>query len=415
MSNTNQTETELGDDPHSETFATESNAAASTQKKASPAIKMVIIGFGVLFVALIGLFLYGFMTKGSAPKRPANTPAASAPKNPTEANPAAIQSGPNPSDAEAVLAGTEPTPGLPAAPEITPPPADPNDPLAATQPSLTTVDPTTGLTVDSNKAAVPAVNTPVVDPASLTATPPVIDNQAPAGVVLDQSAAQPVAPVVNPTAQTTSPVIATPAVENTPVPVVNVATDPSQTGAVAGAIDAARRDFLSGLSRIEESVNRLNGRVDVIDGRVARLESDIKNLQTNRAQSGASSAPTPTVPATNNVSATPASVKKPVVRKKKPVPAPVNRLEILDGSASVVRHRPIVPSNTINNRVELLESSASASRCEIRAIQPGRAWVRNSNGSFSSYTEGDELPNGKKVDKIDPERGIVAAGSAWSC
>lgn len=414
MSNTNPSENDFGEDPHSQTFATESNAAPPVAKK-NNVMKIVMIVFGVLFVAMVAFFLYAFSTKSSAP-RPAKAPTeVSAPQGDAP-NPAAIESGSNPSAAEAALAGSDTpvTPDTASAPAVDP---NLNDPLGV---GPAPVDPNTGLALDPSQA--------VLDPTAATATAPVIEGQPGVDPVVPQTApVQSSVPVIDPSAAVAGPAPTTapaptvappvaPVADTVPVPVVNVATDPAQTGAVAGAIDAARRDFLSGLGRIEESVTRLTGRVDAIDNRMNRLEQDIKTLQTNPGKSPASVS---TAPAVTSPSVS-APVKRPVVRKKKPAVAPVhrpvNRLEILDGSASAIHPRPITPAQS-QNRVEFVESTPTpaVARCEVRAIQPGRAWIKNGNGSFSSYAEGDVLPNGKKAERIDPEKGIIAGGSVWSC
>ena len=430
MSNTNPSENDFGEDPHSQTFATESNAAPPVAKK-NNVMKIVMIVFGVLFVAIVGFFLYAFSNKSSAP-RPAKAPTEVSAPQVDAPNPAAIESGSNPSAAEAALAGTD----APVTPEgvAAPPAVDPNDPLGV---GPAPVDPNTGLALDPSQAMVdpnaPTATAPTATAPTATAptaTAPGMEGQPGVAQLNPQTAPQNVpvqssVPVIDPAAAVAGPVPnvepvvappVAPVAETAPVPVVNVATDPAQTGAVAGAIDAARRDFLSGLGRIEESVTRLTGRVDAIDNRMTRLEQDIKTLQTNPGKASASVSSTSV--ATRPSVAAP--VKRPVVRKKKPAVAPVhrpvNRLEILDGSTSVVHPRPITPAQS-QNRVEFVDSNAApaVARCEVRAIQPGRAWIKNGNGSFSSYAEGDVLPNGKKAERIDPEKGIIAGGSAWSC
>lgn len=51
--------------------------------------------------------------------------------------------------------------------------------------------------------------------------------------------------------------------------------------------------------------------------------------------------------------------------------------------------------------------------CNVQAIVPGRVWVKNADGSFASYGEG-EMMNGYSIQKIDPSRG-VQAGGRWIC
>jgi len=91
------------------------------------------------------------------------------------------------------------------------------------------------------------------------------------------------------------------------------------------------------------------------------------------------------------------------------VAPPVSRVIIDDGRGSarpdVVVVERTAPAETIR---------AGAPTCTIQAITAGRAWTRQSDGSFVSYAEGDTWVNGQRIEVIDPQKGI-RAGGRWMC
>lgn len=386
-------------DPHTNSFATE-GAATPVEKKPNKFFKVLLLGVGVVFLAVAGFVGWGMFVKSPAP--------APAPVQ-QEASPA--------SDVD--LAPVEPGVTVEDVPAIDPAavPLDPAfDPLTPVDPNA--VDPATGLPVQG------AIVQPAIDPMAPVIAPDAgipapIDPLAPAQV--DQPAVlQPAEiPLVPNQDATTLPA---PVVTPTPAPAVSVVNDPASSG-LSDVMNTARQEMMGALTRIEgrlqEMETSFNNRYSALDARVASLEG-------NRSTS-ASTAPR----ASNTVAPTP----KPAARKPRPAarpaaprpPAVQNRLEIIDSASIAPVSRAIIVDGRVqsSNSIQVIqapeqvadvrEARGNTSGCTIRSIQPGRVWVRRSNGSFATYGVGDSLPDGRTVDRVDPSEGVVAGGRPWNC
>lgn len=388
-------------DPHTNSFATE-GAATPVAKKPNKFFKVLIMGVGIVFLAVAGFVGWGIFMKPSAPA-PAPVQQDPAPALESNADPVAPDAAPE--DTAAID---------PAAV-----PLDPAfDPLTPVDPNA--IDPATGLPVDG-AIVQPTLDptAPVIAPADAT-VPAVIDPLAPTPAPVDQPA------LVQPTDIPLAPAseaIAPPAPVVAPAPAVSVVNDPASSG-LSDVMNTARQEMMGALTRIESRLQEMetsfNNRYSALDARVASLE-------------GNRSAAVPAAPRASNAAAT---APKPAVRKPRPVArpaaprpaAPQNRLEIIDSASIAPVSRAVIVDGRVQsaNSIQVIESPAqvaevrevakpSASSCTIRSIQPGRVWVRRSNGSFATYGVGDALPDGRTVDRVDPNEGVVAGGRPWNC
>jgi hypothetical protein len=364
-------------DPHTHSFATES-AAAPPVKKKNKFMQVLILVVGVLFVGFAAFVGWGMISKKPAPApqqqvaAPVEAPAPEA-EPPVDPNAAAIDPAATPLDPS--LAPTDPTALDPA--------------MLAGSP----VDPSTGMPIEPIAPIDPAAAVPVVGAPTDPAAAPVVDP-----IVA--------APVVTPSA---------PAVVAAPTPpAVAVVNDPASSG-LSDVMNSARQEMMGALDRIEKRLQEMDLRFSALDARVTGLETGRTAV-----------APRPAVAAT----------PKPAVRKKRPASTPAkptparpvqqNRLEILDSGSSLA---PVSRATIIDgrvqpdsgNRIQVVDAQpasaprAAAASCSIRSIQPGRVWIRRANGSFATYGVGDTLPDGRRVDSIDPNAGVMAGGRSWNC
>lgn len=192
-------------------------------------------------------------------------------------------------------------------------------------------------------------------------------------------------------------------------------------------MNTARQEMMGALDRIEKRLQEMDTR---FNERFAALDARVSSIETGRAV-----APRPAAPAANGSQAP--RQKRPQAAKPKVAPArpaPQNRLEIMDSAAIAPVSRVVLVDGRVQsspaqedvaqeiNRIQVLDAPSAAIRtpsseaaCSIRSIQPGRVWIRRANGSFATYGVGDSLPDGRRVDSIDPNAGVQADGRAWNC
>jgi hypothetical protein len=384
-------------------------APTASGKKVKKGSKLPLIIFAVLAVVLLagGAFVMFGGTKSPAPK-PKPKPAIEAPVSdatpPAADVPATDPLATNPvADPTAAAAGQtlDPITGLPV-----------TDPAMAAQPAL---DPVTGLPVTDQAA--PAQATPGVDPVTglpVSVAPPVADPNAAVPGAVDPNA---VAPNVDPSAAAVpaalDPVTGLPV--GTPVEqVAPVATPVASVPAPSVGNDplAAFRDMLA-----------------PIDGRVTTLENGFKGLQSTVSDLSGKVDRLLDRPSNSNAIPVSRPAKKRVYhapKKAKPanyvrsadsiaVQPPVSRVVIVSSSAQAEAYR--AQNNMVRvdpvRSVEAPVAEVAAPRCNLQAIVPGRVWVKNADGSFASYGEGDRWA-GRSVGTIDPARG-VQLDARWTC
>lgn len=389
-----------------------SPSAPPPKKKGS---KTPLIIFGVLAVAAIGGGAY-MLLGGSNPPPPAPRAAPAATVDPViEADPAAV-------DPAAAGEEVDPITGLPI-----------TDPAAAGAGEQPGIDPITGLPITD-----PALAQPQIDPSTIPGAQGGIDpitglpitDPAIAGAGLDPIA-QPGQPVAQPTSidPATGLPVSDPNVA--PAPVVDPAQTiqptqqvPAAPVAMSGDPLAQFRDMLAPIdgrvTNLEGQVSTLNTRVDEISRRVDGLADRPRNSNSINV----SQAPRRAARSTPARSQAPARSNNYVrLSNNNPrVEPPVSRVVIvaqgspahqamMEDAGSSVRTTSSAGADVRD--VPASAPVASAPSCDLQAIVPGRAWVKNSDGSFASYGEGDTW-NGQTVGTIDPARG-VKVGNRWVC
>ena len=390
MSNTNNYETGYQDDDATQQatavddasgFSPETTSAQSNNKKnkaSKKGSKLPLIIFGV--VAVLGLGGAGayLMLGDNNPPAPKQRPAAQAP---------AVE------EAKAEEASSD-----------------------QQQASTAEIDPITGLPVDQNIGA-------ELDP--ITGLP--VAAAAPTGE-LDPITGLPVSPATAPSvdvdtstapqaieAPSVDPLMAGANSQPTVDPLAGIpAQQPQAVNNVGGADPlAAFRDMLapidSRVTTLEKDVASLRTSVEDIKSKVDRLlDRPTSNAVSTRSTSTAPrrKAATQSAPrrqaANNYVRSAEANPR---------VEPPVSRVVIVPSA-----HHETVPS--VHHTAEHIAPqtstvSSSSLSCDLQAIVPGRVWVKNADGSFASYGEG-ETWGGKTVGTIDPARG-VEIGGRWIC
>lgn len=401
-------------------FAADSSEAPVQKSKYG---NLILIGAALIFVGGVGFIGYNMLTKMNS--KPVPRPAASAPlqpavEKPVEAAPAAHEdpiggSGLAPTPVDPAEAGLDPMTGLPSSPQG-------NEHLssgAPVQPQGVAIDPMTGLPSAQPSVAppaqpsaiepqgsqqVPAVAAPQgVTPASAQpgVVPPPPTGQLPIVATQPVASGQQQPAVSQPVATTTAPAAPVQQPANyqgqSAVPVSS--TVPASTG---GA-DQLRTDILGALDRFQETVasmdTRITTRVDGLATQVQGVEARLTALENGRPTAVARTA-APKTAARAPVRHKPAQQARPVAR---PAARPANRVEILSRG-----DQPAAPV------VSAPQSVSENTSCSVASIQPGRFWVRRSDGSFSTYGEGDRIDGGR-VTKIDPQGGIQVDGRRWNC
>lgn len=256
----------------------------------------------------------------------------------------------------------------------------------------------------------PTVEQPPVSQSQVEQSVPVQPTveQVPAQSPVQQS------PVQSPVEQ--SPVV--PADPNSPI--VSHSSSIPSSGEVNEEQKAAIDKLVERVDGMEDSVTNVNntvnsvkdmvtdntGKISSLDARVTKLEESLKSQQDILAAAAAA-----------KVTEKKATVK-PVVKKKavsgtsRKSHATRNSVQIMSDEDRVVSKRKV--SKSAHSSSSASSSSRGSYGYDIQAVLPGRAWVKNPNGTTTTYSVGDMLPNGNKVGKIDPDGGIVdSVGRSW--
>jgi hypothetical protein len=287
-----------------------------------------------------------------------------------------------------------------AAPEVTPTPTPAVDPLA--QPSQAqATDPlaqpnqaqATDPLAQPNQATDPLgqpnqVQAQVTDPlaqpnqAAVNPATPTVEPMAQANQVHANANANPVAPTPTPVAATTKPVTQPVAVKaEAPVASANV-----QSVAVVDELK----------SMFDKQSNEFKTVLTDIDTRVGGLESAIneqKNVNSGFDQRiTALEGKKPVVNQPRKASVAKSTVVR--AKKKASVAKPVKNdaAVLLDNSADKPKAE----------KVEKVEKSSLAN-VAVHSIYSGRLWVKNNDGSLSTYSAGEKLPTGEVIKSIDDE------------
>jgi len=316
------------------------------------------------------------------------------------------------------------TNAAPVTPAKQQPPSEQQLQAPATQQQVAPVQQQVSVPSQNGPEALPNVgkagNTPTVEQPPVSQSPveqsvPVQSpvEQVPAQSPVQQSPVQSQVPVQSPVEQ--SPVVS--ADPNSPI--VSKSTTLPVSEEVNEEQKAAIDKLVERVDGMEDSVTNVNntvnsvkdmvtdntGKISSLDARVTKLEESLKSQQDNLAAAAAKVAEKKTT-------------VKPVVKKKavsgttRKSHATRNSVQIMSDEDRVVSKRKVSKSSHSGS------SAASSSRgsygYDIQAVLPGRAWVKNPNGTTTTYSVGDMLPNGNKVGKIDPDGGIVdSVGRSW--
>lgn len=363
----------------------------------APAAVLVGLVLWMVWVAWLGPFFF-------KPK-PAATPAArAAASQPAPTQPAGTPAG-SPVASNPLAATPQESPA--SAPSPTPGPANPAGSVPAAAGSLP-ADPLAAAPASAPVAPPPAAPSPSAAPpadpfAALNATP----------------ASAPVNPsTVAPMPAGSTPATPTPAPASDPFnpakPVPPTAPAAAEPPAVPAPVPATPAASVSDVRQvIRDELSPVNQRLSALETRVARLDGP-KN-----APSGAvSSAPRSSESVSHSRSAS---------TRNAPPRASGNRLEVIRPALGAmprdergdVRPRPAPLDRDAGNtpkdetakrvRAEATEKAVSAG-CELAAIIPGRAYRKQSDGSFATFGVGDVWTDGTRIDAIDPDKGVVGGG-----
>jgi len=227
------------------------------------------------------------------------------------------------------------------------------------------------------------------------ATPAVVEpTPAPAQVV---EATPAPAPVVSQVVEPTPALVVVP----TPVVTNNAQVSDARPVALVGEIkelfEQQNREFRTVLNAVDSRITTIERTLQKQEEINKNVESRLKALENRRV----ASAPAPRNNATGTV-----STKKPVAQKPatKPIPA----------AAKVEAGEQLLIDNTNNRRTVVAPTSSAPQQTVVKiesgltqfnvhSIYNGRSWLRNSDGSLSTYTVGDRLPNGELIKNVDSE------------
>lgn len=299
----------------------------------------IFIGGGIAALGIVG---YMFLKAGNAPQQ--------APQKPVQQQAQQNQPAQNP------LAQNQPAnPVAPAASEAT-------NPAAA---FLNGQAPAPG-------ASQPSVETPVVQPVA---------------------ASQP-ASVDAPVAQTP---VTTPAVVNAPVaqPTQQVqpqvaSTNNSKPVAVANELgnlfEQQKTEFKTAITGLDERVTVLEDKFKTQDGVNQNVDKRLTALEQGKKSSVA---PSTTVSDT--------AEKKPVVKRTPVVKKPVVKEN--------VETNVLVDKREVDNKKEAVVKPAQVEypKYSVHSVYSGRVWIKNEDGSLSTYQSGDRLPSGEVIKGVNDE------------
>lgn len=379
-------------------FATEETTVVNKKPKASG--KLIMLLAGGFFLLMVALFAFNAYKK-------ATTPAPAQPQpSPVAVDPAAVDAQPSTefAPADPAAAPVDPMGGDPMASAPSDadlfgaPPVQPGQP---TQPEFQSAD----QQFDPNAfAGQPG------SPTDPNAAPPV-GAPSPLQQQVQQDPASSPAPV-----QVTVQPVQDPA-QPDQAALTQPASPASATDAVS-ALDRVRADIMAGFDELRSSIEGLSARQDrfetTTNQRFDAFERRLSGVESGRP---AASAPArkPAAPArkATPVAAKPKSTPRPAQRAA-PAPERRNSFEIIAPArrehvvTSMVQTAPAVLVQ--EPAVYVAPAPAPVSFCPPSAVQPGRFWVRQPDGSFQSYGEGDRFGRGT-ISRIDPAAGIFVDGA----
>lgn len=287
-------------------------------------------------------------------------------------------------------------------------PADQAAPADTSAPS-DNLDPITGLPIgDTSIGAAPALDPvtglPVTDPSQ-------------AGIPMDS--------VVPGSTQELDPITGLPvgdASQDAPVAQPSADVDPTTGLPVAAPGPQLAADPLA---QFRDLLAPIDGRVTTLEGQVSTLTTRVDEI--SKRVDGLADRPRSN---SVNVGSAPRRAAAPARKKAAPanyvrvaseprVAPPVSRVVIVSQGSNA--HQAIASGAPVDEVLRQYQPVAApdpvASKpvpsCDLQAIVPGRVWVKNADGSFASYGEG-ETWNGQTVGQIDPARG-VSLGGRWIC
>lgn len=336
-------------------------ANAAEKKKSSNT--MLFVGGGVAAVVVVGYMMFLKPMMNGAPQQPPVAQAQPQVKPPVQAE------SPAPTPAPAPPVAVAPAPAPTPAPVVDPV-ASANNPAAAFL---------------SGQATPAPAPTPVEPVASAPTPAPVV----------------PVTPVVPDPAPVSAPVVAAPAVSipaTTPV-TPSVGTGNSKPVAV---VEELKGMFDRQTSEFKVVLDDVGGRVSAIEKRLDGQETVNKGFdqRITALEQGKRVAPAPKVKSEGSPDAAP----KKVVQKKSasaPKKAAVNSGEVLVDKSGMSNVSAKKSDNKPAAKVE--QPAVVLPNLEIHSVYSGRVWLRNADGSLSTYQAGDRLPTGEVVKSINSE------------
>ena len=360
------------------------SSVSSSQKKTAGKLGLMLIMAAVAVAGLLAVY-YLFMRQPAVPVPP---PQAMAPK----------QEAPAPAEKPA------PDPAPAAEPVAEQPAENPQQPA---------FDPLTGVPLNGADTAV-AVNGVQVPADGTAVVPGQAPGQAPVHVTTQTDPAVSIDPL------TGMPVTATHTEVTVQQPVQNPAMVQQPVAQPAGAttLEQIRSDLLAGIDRLSnafaETETRLTTRIDDLSARQDSFESRLTAIETGRAALGATAA----AGSASEFRDVPRDVarKAPVRKKAVARRAPVKKKKVV-AKAPVRRstNRIQVVSATEGASPSVSAPAPSRQGCTLKAVQEGKFWVENADGTWSTYVVGDTLPSGGRVTSASARNGIQVNGRRWAC
>lgn len=336
---------------------TEPQTTAPTKKdKKDNTNKYLMIGGGVACVLAAG-----YMLLGKSPEQVNSAPVAATPVTPAPVQQAPVTpvATPSPEVANNVNQSvTETTPVNPLAQNNQVKPED----------SVNPVNPLANSNAVVNQAPVEVKETPVV-PAQQT---PVAE------VKVD---VKPVTPMPNNVASINS---------------VNAVNNPSVGN------NLVQQELVNQLKQMfDQQTKEIKSSVDQVGGRVTDLEKANKSIEERLARLEAGKSTKVVSVNDGETKAKPVAKKKPAYKSvtvtKKPVVSKENGSNLLVDKSNIADK---VDKGSEKTTIPVV----SAQEVKIHSVFAGRVWTKNKDGSLSTFTEGESLPSGEVIKRIDNEK-----------